>query len=79
MPRTVLNAIPPLPHLILTEHHYVGATHFIDEEIEAQQCPSSCQNHLANKWQIRISSQVVYFQSPFSELLSMKTKSFVLY
>lgn len=36
MPRTVLNAIPVLPHLILTEPHSVGAmiTHFIDEEIE---------------------------------------------
>lgn len=36
MPRTVLNAIPVLPHLILTEPHNVGAIiiHFIDEETE---------------------------------------------
>lgn len=32
---------------------------------------------MANKYWIRLLSQVVYFQSPFSELLYIKIKSFV--
>lgn len=50
MSRTVSDAIPALPHLILIEPHKVGAiiTHFIDEEIEAQKGSIIYQSHTAN-------------------------------
>lgn len=61
MPRTVLNVIAALPHLTLTEPHKGGAIimHLIEEEIETQKGSIMCQSHTANKWWIRILSQVV--------------------